>query len=100
MKGLCQIIIGTGIQTLYLVGNGTARRQNQHLRISVLLPQRPQHRHPVRPRQIQIQQDKVVPLHAQKRKGFVSVIAKIYAVSKTPETANDRLTQCALIFNH
>ena len=42
----------------------------------------------------------VFPLHAQQRKGLVSVVAKIYAVSKTPETANDRLTQCALIFNH
>ena len=48
------------------------------------LPQRPQHRHTVCPREIEVKQDEVIPLDFNQFKRFVSVITKIHAVRQPP----------------
>lgn len=62
MEGLCQIVVGAGVQPLHLVRHLAAGGEDQHRRLPVRLPQRPQHCHAVLFRQVQIQQHQIVPL--------------------------------------
>ena len=81
MERLGQIIIGTCVQPLHLVGNFAAGGQDQHRRFKVGPAQRAQNGHAVHLRQIEIEQDKIVPLCGKQLKRGLSVTAVIRFVA-------------------
>ena len=97
MEGLCQIVIGAGIQTRHLILHLAASREDQHRCLSVGLPQGAQHRHSVLFRQVQIQQHQIVPLRFQQLQRLLAVVAAIHAVGRPPQAAGDGVAQGALV---
>ena len=100
MEGLCQIVVGPGVQPLDLVLHLAAGGEDQHPRLPVGLPQGAQHRHAVLFRQVQIQKYQIVALHAQKCQRHFPVITVVHAVGQPPQAADDGLAQGAFIFNY
>ena len=99
MKRLCQIVIGTRVQSLYLIFYLAARREDQNRRFPVGLAQRAQYRHAVLARQIQIQKHQIVALHTKKLQRLLPVVAAVHTVCQTPQAADDGFTQSAFVFN-
>ena len=99
MKRLGKIIAGSGIKPRHLVGNLASRRQNQYRCILILLPQAPKHRHTVCTRQVKIQKHKIIALYTKKSESFVSVMAEIHTVGKTPQAADNSFAERAFVFN-
>ena len=100
MEGLCQIVVGPGVQPLDLVIHLAAGGEDQHPRLPVGLPQGAQHRHAVLFRQVQIKKHQIVSFHAQKRQRLFPVIAVVHAVGQPPQAADDGFAQGAFIFNY
>ena len=91
MKRLCQIVIGTRVQSLHLVLYLAAGGENQDSRLPVCLPQGAQHRHAVLARQVQVEKYQIVALHTQQLKSLIPVVAIVYAVCQPPQAADDGL---------
>ena len=100
MKGLCQIVVGSRVQSLHLVLHLTPGGEDQYFCLPVGLPQGAQHCHAVLPRQVQIQQYQIVALHAQKLHRLLPVVAAVHAVCLASQAADDGFAQGAFIFNY
>ena len=91
MKGLGQIVVCPGVQSLHLVGDLAAGRKDQHAGLKVLLPQGPQHLHPVHPGQVQVQQYQIVPLRRQHFQRRFPIAAAVHLVTGQPQLPGDIL---------
>ena len=100
MEGLCQIVVGSRIQPRHLVLHLAAGGEDQHPRLTVGLPQAPQHRHTVLPRQVQVEKHQIIALHAQQLQGLLPIVTVVHAVGQPPQAADDGLAQGAFIFNY
>ena len=100
MKGLCQIIVGPGVQPIHLVLHLTAGGEDQHPCLTVGLPQGSQHRHAILPRQVQVENYQIVALHAQQLQSLLPVVAVVHAVGQPPQAADDGFAQGAFVFNN
>ena len=64
------------------------------------LPQAPQHRHTVLPRQVQVKKHQIIALHAQQLQSLLPIVTVVHAVGQPPQAADDGLAQSAFVFNN
>lgn len=99
MERLGQIIIGAGVQAFHLVRNFTAGRQNQNRRFQIGLSQCAQNCHSIHSGQVQIQQNKVIPLCRQHFQRGFPITAVICFIPCTVQLSGNAFPQGRLILN-
>ena len=99
MKGLCDIVVGAGIEALHLVAPAVARGEDQHRHHALVAPPGFQHRHAVHLRQADVEHDGVVGLAVAEIVPLLAVEGAVDDIAGVGQRRGELAVQIRIVLN-